>query len=249
VAAVKTEAKHNIAYKVTSADGQVLYEEIRSATLLPASDLPLALELHEIDAKPSPELTAAWITPLAKPVAALLDSAKKRVGGTLEGKEGQTLPQVKAIWAELRERSFDFVREPSIDSESRHAHPARMPAEIIEARGGNALEGSILFASLLEALGLDVLLVRVPGHMFVGWVPTKADKGTADAMGAAVQSPAGTAFFLETTMVGNAPADAAVLRADAELVDAATKKILDDGRGSFLRLSALRKLGIVPAQQ
>jgi hypothetical protein len=65
-------------------------------------------------------------------------------------------------------------------------------------------------------------------------------------MAVAVQSPAGSAFFLETTTIGSAPEDAAVLRGDAELVDAVSKKVFEDGRGSFVRLGALRKMGIVP---
>jgi tetratricopeptide (TPR) repeat protein len=247
VDALKASAKHDLAYKVTTTDGQVLYEETRSVNVLPHDELPLSLELHEIDSKPTPELTAAWITPTAKSVASLLDAAKKRAtGGKLEGKEGASLPQVKAVWDELRERAFTFVREPSIDSEATHSHPARLPFEIIEARGGHALEGSLLFASLLEAIGLDVVLVRVPGHMLIGWLPTKADHAAADGMTDAVPSPSGSAFFLETTMIADGPVEAAVLRGDAELVDAATKKMFDDGRGSFLRLPALRKLGIVP---
>jgi tetratricopeptide (TPR) repeat protein len=245
--ALKAGAKHALAYKVTTADGQVLYEETRNVAVLPHDEMPLALQMHQIDDKPSPELAGAWITPNAKPVVAILEAAKKRIpGGKLDGKEALTLPQVKAVWDELRERGFSFVREPSIDSESTRSHPAHLPAEVIDARGGHALEGTLLFASLLEAMGLDVMLVRVPGHVFLGWQPSKADHGAPEAMNVAVQSPAGSAFFLETTMVGDSPSDAAVLRGDAELVDAATKKVLDDGRGSFLRLSALRKLGIAP---
>jgi hypothetical protein len=246
-AALKAEAKHDLAYKVSTSEGQVLYEDTRKVSLLPHDELPIALELHQIDEKPATELAASWVTPAAKPVEALLEAAKKRAPGEkFEGKDAQTLPQVKAIWDELRERGFQFVREPSVDSESRRSHPAHLPAAILEARGGTAIEGSLLFASLLEAIGLDVLFVRVPGHVFVGWLPSKADHAAPDAMGVTVQSPAGSAFFLETTIVVDSPADAAVLRGDAELVDAATKKVFDDGRGSFLRLPALRKLGITP---
>jgi tetratricopeptide (TPR) repeat protein len=244
---LKAAAKHDLAYKVSTSDGQVLYEEIRHVSVLPHDELPIALELHQIDNKPATELAAAWVTPAAKPIEALLEAAKKRApGGKFDGKDGLTLPQAKAVWDELRERGFRFVREPSVDSEASRSHPAHLPGDVLEARGGQALEGSLLFASLLEAIGLDVVLVHVPGHVFLGWLPSKADHGAPEAMGVTVQSPAGSAFFLETTMVGNSPVDAAVLRADAELVDAATKKVFEDGRGSFLRLPALRKLGIAP---
>jgi hypothetical protein len=85
--------------------------------------------------------------------------------------------------------------------------------------------------------------------VLVGWLPSKPDHAAADAMSVAVQSPAGSAFFLETTMVNEGPGDAAVLRGDAEFVDVVTKKVLEDGRGSFLRLAALRKLGIAPRSE
>jgi hypothetical protein len=243
---VHAEVKHDLAYKVSLEDGQVLYGETRSVAVLPPDELPLELGLHQIDDKLTPELAAAWITPAAKSVLTLLDAVKKRApAGQLASKDGQTLPQVKAVWDELRERGFAFVRDPSMDSEARRCHPVRLPSEVIVARGGSALEGSLLFATLLEAIGLDALLVRIPGHVLVGWLPSKSDHAAADAMSVAVPSPAGSAFFLETTMVSDGPADAAVLRGDAELVDAVTKKTLEDGRGSFLRLSLLRKLGIL----
>jgi tetratricopeptide (TPR) repeat protein len=243
---LKEPVKHDLKLKVTGNDGQVIYEETRNALVLPKDDLPTALELHEMDERPTPELVAAWITPTAKPVASLLEAAKKRAGGELGGKDAPTLPQVKAIWDELRDRGFAFVRDPSLDSEVPHFYTTNLPSETLEDKAGQALEGSLLLASLLEAVGLDVLIVHVPGHVFVGWMPTKADRAASEAMSAAVPSPVGTAFFLETTMVGEGPADAAVLRGAAQLVDAVTKKVFDDGRATLLRLPALRKLGIVP---
>src|SRR5271169_6769458 len=107
------------------------------------------------------------------------------------------MPQVKALWDELRERGFKFVRDPTIDSETKRAHEVRLPADVIASSGGHALEGSVLFAALLEAIGLDVVVVRVPGHAFVGWLPSKEDRATPETMKVAVKSPAGSAFFLE----------------------------------------------------
>lgn len=245
--ALKLEEEHELGYKVSSTDGQVLYEESRKVTVLPNDQLPFALQTHETDEKLVPELAAAWITPASKTVVGLVDAAKKRApGGLFEGNEGATLPQVDALWNELRGRGFSFVRDPTLDSEARRSHAVALPDEVIGTESGQALEGSLLFAALLEAIGLDVVLVRVPGHAFVGWLPSKADHASPDALNAAVPSPFGAAFFLETTLVGSAPADAAVLRGAAELVDASSKKVFDDGRGSALRLSALRKMGIVP---
>ncbi len=248
--AVKSEEKRDLAYKVSSPEGQVFYEEARKVAVLPHDRLPLALQAHQTDEKPAPELAALWITPASKVVVGLVDAAKRHApDGQFAGMQAATFAQVQAIWDELRGRGFSFVRDPSIDSEARRSRKTALPAEVIGAQRGHALEGSLLFATLLEAIGLDVLLVRVPGHAFVGWLPSKADRAAPEAMNAAVQSPFGAAFFLETTLVGAAPADAAVLRGDAELVDAVSNKVFDDGRGSALRLSALRKMGIVPAPE
>jgi tetratricopeptide (TPR) repeat protein len=244
---LKAEAKHDLAFKISSLEGQALYEQSRGVSVLPHDAMPQAIELHGIDEKLVPELVAVWITPAAKPVVDLVEAAKKRApSNQFTGTQGQTLPQVKALWDELRERGFSFVRDTSIDSETKLWHSTRLPADVIAASGGHALEGSVLFAALLEAIGLDVVIVRTPGHALVGWLPSKADRATPEAMGVAVQSPAGSAFFLETTMVASAPSDAAVLRGDAELVDAVSKKVLEDGRGSLVRLGALRKLGLAP---
>jgi tetratricopeptide (TPR) repeat protein len=244
---LKEGSKHDLAFKITSPDGAPLYQQTQSVTVLPQGAMPRALQVHGIDDKLVPELAAAWITPAAKAVAGVIDAAKKRVpGGQFTGTGGETVPQVKALWDELRERGFGFVRDPQIDSEATRTHPTQLPAETVAASSGCALEGTVLFAALLESIGFDVVLARVPGHAFVGWMPSKADHSAPGAMDAAVKSPVGTAFFLETTMIGSAPADAAVLRGAAEIVDAVTKNVLEDGRGSLLKLSALRKLGITP---
>jgi hypothetical protein len=247
VDALKTEEKRDLEYKVSSPEGQVFYEDSRKVTVLPHSQLPFALQMHQTDEKPAPELAALWITPGSKVVAGVIEAAKKRAPDSqFVGVQGATSPQVQALWDELRGRGFSFVRDPTLDSEATRSRPTALPAEVIGKESGQALEGSLLFATLLEAIGLDVVLVRVPGHAFVGWLPSKADRAAPDAMNATVQSPFGAAFFLETTLVGSAPADAAVLRGDAEFVDATSGKVLDDGRGSVLRLSALRKMGILP---
>jgi tetratricopeptide (TPR) repeat protein len=243
----KIDEERELGYKVSSADGQVLYEDLRKVSVLPPDQLPFALQAREKDERLVPELAASFATPGSKAVVALVDTAKRRApAGQFAGNQGETLPQIQALWDELRTRGFSFWRDPSMDSEAQRSRPVRLPAEVIATRSGDALEGSLLFASLMEVLGLDVVLSRVPGHVVVGWLPSKADRASPEAMNVTVQSPLGPAFFLETTWVGVGPSDAAVLRGDAEFVDASSKRVFDDGRGSTLRLSALRNLGLLP---
>ena len=97
---------------------------------------------------------------------------------------------------------------------------------------------------MLEAIGLNVILVRTPGHRMVGWLPTKADSASPEASSSAVKSPLGKAFFLETTMVGDGPFDAAVLRGAAEWIAEMNTGAVTTGRSHVENLAALRKAGI-----
>jgi hypothetical protein len=46
----------------------------------------------------------------------------------------------------------------------------RLPAEVIEAGGpANCIDGTVLFASLLENVNLQPLIFLQPGHALVGW--------------------------------------------------------------------------------
>ena len=248
IESVKATQGAQLGYKITSvADGTVLYEETRKVNLEPRDRLPTFLHVRGTDYRPVRELAAGWITPGAKAVAGLLEAAKKRVpGGDFAGNQGPTLPQVVALWDELRSRGVTFVRDPSVDSEAARMQKVRLPAEVIGAQSGNALEGSLVFATLLEAIGLDVIVVNFPGNVIVGWVPTKADHGTPDAMKSAVPSPFGNAYFLETTMIGEGPADAAVLHGDAEFVERVSTGAFSNGSASAFSLAKIRKAGIVP---
>ena len=54
------------------------------------------------------------------------------------------------------------------------------------------MDGTVLFASLLRAINIDPILVRTPGHMFVGYyMDSKHTKKN----------------FLETTMIGDVNLD------------------------------------------
>jgi hypothetical protein len=53
----------------------------------------------------------------------------------------------------------------------------------------NCVDGSVLFASVLRQIGIDPVLVLIPGHMFVGFFLDRAHKQV---------------FYLETTMLGTA---------------------------------------------
>ena len=64
--------------------------------------------------------------------------------------------------------------------------------DAFEAAQINCVDGSVLFASLLKAININPILVRIPGHMFVGYYTDKSHRDMN---------------FLETTLIGEVDLD------------------------------------------
>ena len=100
------------------------------------------------------------------------------------------------------------------------------PAESIIGGGANCMDGTLLFASAFENMGLRSYIVLVPGHAFVG---VRLDEKTRMMM------------FVETTAVGKASFDQAVVLAGSIYRE-------QDARRAILMIDvqSLRRLGITP---
>jgi hypothetical protein len=70
----------------------------------------------------------------------------------------------------------------------------RLPRESLQDKQANCIDGTVLFASLLEGVSLNPAIVVVPGHAFVGW-ETWRDSDEWE--------------YLETTMIGTHDFEAA----------------------------------------
>lgn len=64
--------------------------------------------------------------------------------------------------------------------------------DALESSQINCVDGSVLLASLMKAININPILVRIPGHMFVGYYTDKSHKNMN---------------FLETTMIGDVNLD------------------------------------------
>ncbi len=87
-----------------------------------------------------------------------------------------------------------YVNEenPSLSSNVVFSQRVRTFDDALESSQINCVDGSVLFASLLRAINIDPILVRTPGHMFVGYY---TDNSHTDKN------------FLETTMIGDVDLD------------------------------------------
>lgn len=102
--------------------------------------------------------------------------------------------QVYALWHILQMRNFKYssISNSSFSSNKVSAQKVRTFEDAIESAQINCVDGSVMFASLLKAINIDPVLIKIPGHMFVGYYLDKKHKELA---------------FIETSMIGDVNLD------------------------------------------
>lgn len=113
-----------------------------------------------------------------------------RFSGYQDKRPGAVDKQVYALWNVLQKRHFKYssISNSSLSSNLVFSQRVRTFQDALESSQINCVDGSVLFASLLRAINIDPVLVRLPGHMFVGYYTDAAHQEIN---------------FLETTMIGD----------------------------------------------
>ena len=114
--------------------------------------------------------------------------------GYQAGKAEAVDKQVYALWNVLQKRRFRYssVSNTSLSSNVVFSQRVRTLDDALESSQINCVDGTVLFASLLRAINIEPILVRTPGHMFVGYYTDAAHRDKN---------------FLETTMIGDVDLD------------------------------------------
>ena len=183
----------------------------------------------------------AFVTPNDPKVLAFLQQVKthhpdKTLAG-YQGDPGAVTAQVKAVYDAVRtDVDVTYVNSTLAFSpdDTTAVQRVRLPHEALETGAANCIDGVVLLASLLEAISLRPAIVVVPGHAFLGW-ETGRDSGEWR--------------YLETTMLGTQPFEAAAARGDEEAAEL-QKLAVDRNDQTIFRRWPLRQLrkefGIVP---
>ena len=102
--------------------------------------------------------------------------------------------QVYALWHVLQQRKFRYssISNTSLSSNVIFSQRVRPFSDALRSSQINCVDGSVLFASLLRAINITPILVRTPGHMFVGYYSDNKRKDLT---------------FIETTMIGDVDLD------------------------------------------
>lgn len=221
--------------ETTGGKNVTLFDETPQVDVLPRDYLPLHRLVGADSNKATLQNLGAWVTPNVKPVDEFLAKAKERAPDrTFAGKQRATVPQVAALFDELKARGVSYVMDPDVLSERLKVQRTRLPADVLQSSNAQCLEGTLLFATLMESIGLDPIIVLVPGHAFVGWGTAPKDKLAMPAL------------FVETTMVGNATFEQAVRVATQRVQQEGGLGNFDTGVSKLIPLKALRKAGVTP---
>ncbi len=237
----------------TSPTRSSLYDRTERIRLHARDTALLAVQAPDGSIVDLTEHLAAWVTPRRPEIERLLrQAAEHHPDRQFVGYQGASGPaqgagivrdQARAIFAVLKDdANLVYVNSPLNMGRQpgQVTQRVRLPTESLAANGSaNCIDGTVLFASLLELAAIDPLLVVVPGHAFVGWrIWRGIDRYE----------------FLETTVIGSSDSGSAQQVAQAQYDDVSIKGYFGRGLfdpGGFARLidvAACRARGIMPLE-
>lgn len=179
---------------------------------------------------------ASWVTPHDPRVETVLMKAKEFMPGRrLPGYEDwkspdqqrlTTVEEARAIYRAVQETGVSYVK--SSLTFGRHtdvSERVRMPGASLQRLSANCIDGVVMYASLFENLGMDPVIVLVPGHAYVG---------VRDA------DHSNSYLYLETSITGRAPFEASLKAAASGMAKFAEKDIIR------IPIAQARNTGIYP---
>ena len=124
------------------------------------------------------QLVARWVTPHDDAVLQLVSRAEKIIpGGRLRGYnqvpgrnvEKDVRAQARAVFTALKQSHLSYVSSIyTFGNYPGETQRIRLPHETLSLSNANCIDVSVVFASAMENLGMQPLIVIVPGHAFVG---------------------------------------------------------------------------------
>lgn len=175
---------------------------------------------------------ASWVTPHESQVEQILSLAKefapsRRLPGYEPWKdaaqqEKATEIQAKAIFSAVKKHGVSYVKSSvTFGGSPDVSQRIRMPRESLSQNSANCIDGAVTFASLFENLGMDPIVMLVPGHAFVG---VRVAQGSQRYL------------FIDTAQVARMSFEAAVQSAESGLAKYQTSEItripIDQARGA-----------------
>ncbi len=158
---------------VHSPDDVVGFHDTRNVYLHGASDLYWGKRFANA------QFVARWVTPHDPSVLNLIASARRYIrNGRLPGYEENVNPrvqarevesEVRAVFEAMRHSGLSYVNSMfTFGNFAGDAERIRLPRETLTEYSANCIDVSVAFASAMENLGIDPVIMIVPGHAFTG---------------------------------------------------------------------------------
>jgi len=198
---------------------------------------------------------AGWVTPYRIEIEQLLSRAIEdykqdhrflgyHISGSPQKRAQGVYVQVKALFETLKRQATPHYVPSALtfamDSQQ-IIQRVRLPSETLTSGGSaNCLDGTVLFASLLELASLYPAIVIIPGHAFVAWKPLPEENDRYEC--------------LETTFIRDQHFESAVLHANQHLVEARQRQdfsrpLFDpNGFARLIDIAQCRARGITPLE-
>jgi hypothetical protein len=208
----------------------------------------LAVQDKDGNQKDFTDYLAAWVTPRHPAIQKLVHQAARSLGEFIGYPRADSLAesarivreQAKAIFDVLYATGFVYVHSspPVEELDGQLLQMVQLPADVLASGGsGNCLDGALIFASMLERISLEPLIVLSSGHAFVGWRIAAGEEQFE---------------FLETTLIGEGDFARAQHVAQERFHQMKsegyfTKKFLDlFGFACLIDIAQCRQQGILP---
>jgi hypothetical protein len=184
-------------------------------------------------------LIAAMVTPTDPGVEQLIRSAANydpngvmTSGYDSQGDSSGSVEQrLTDVW-QAEDANYHLTYIGTTDSfASTSSQRIRLPAEVLDQSSGNCIELTLLYASVVEALGMQPSIVFIPGHAYVA---VRVD-GTGDSY-----------YFIETTMIGHNTFSEAVSEGLTEWDNASASVNAGDAQYGWVDVAAERADGVLP---
>ena len=185
------------------------------------------------------QFIASWVTPHDARVERVLSQAKELMPGRrlpgyeewkdASGQEHETRLQARAIYTALQKQKLSYVKSSlTFGANTSISERIRTPRESIVASSANCIDAAVLFASAFENLGMEPVIILVPGHAYVG---VKAAENSDRHL------------YIDVALTGRVPFDGAVSSAERGLTRFQPAQITKIG------ITDARRAGIYPIPQ
>jgi hypothetical protein len=171
---------------------------------------------------------AAWLDDLIR--EAFAGRALGPIG--YQGGADAARAQVRIVYDHLKRRGVKYSSITTTSGASNQviSQIVRFPSDSIRTAQANCIDGSVLLASVLRKIGIEPIIVLVPGHAFMGYLAAPLQDGKDPDVD-----------FIETTMIGSASFDEARTEGLRKFVAASEKD-----QAELVVIRQARAAGITP---